>query len=340
MKKLLDILCFIALPLWSFGQIETLLLKAELWCDDRPCSTYISGKIASASFAGKSSSIRVKVNPASEVPIHINGNWKILYPLHNRIPIPRDTNLVVKIILTEDNDGPSYQAILQEIEGIQKEFDRINRDQQKSIDLTDQKFDHLNKNLARVLQEQILNYEKIRAENDRILAIEREKEEKALAIRRQKIHKELSVILDHYVVAIQDVRDSWEREKKVIFTSYKAIDRINAILEKYNLAFQELEKNRNQIISQIGAGWSEESNLYSRARITLEYALDDLHRGLILPSNTLLTDVNNLNNRVPKKYRRRKVDIVRDIEDFVYKLTKGINILVDRKREVYNQMQP
>lgn len=340
MNKLLNIICILALPLWSYSQPEMILLKAELWCGDKPCNTYISGKIASASFAGKSSSIRVKVKPLSEVPIHIDGNWKILYPLHNRIPIPRDTNLVVRIILAEHTDEPSYQAILQEIEGIQKEFEQINSTQQKTIAFADQRFEHLNENLAKVLKEQIINYEKIKAENDRLLTMEREKAEKALAIRKLETYKELSVILDHYVVAIQDVRDSWEREKRVIFSSYKAIDRINVSLEKYNLAFQDLEKNRNQIISQIALSWSEESNLYSRARITLEYALDDLHRGLILPSNALLTDVNNLNNRVPKKYRRRKADIVRDIEDFVYKLTKGINILVDRKRDIYSQMQP
>lgn len=330
----------LGLPLWSMGQGEMVLLKAELWCGDKPCNTYISGKIGNASFAGKSNSIRVKVKPASEVPIRIDNNWKILYPLHNRIPLPRDTNLVVRIILAADDDGRNYQAILREIAGIQAEFDQISSQQQVSMDLTDKKFEYLNDNLALILKEQIINYEKIKAENDRLALLEKEKEKKRIAKLQLQTYKDLSVILDHYVVAIQDVRDSWEREKRVIFTSYKAVDRINVQLEKYNLAFQDLEKNRNRIISQIGVGWSEGSHLYNRARITLEYALDDLHRGLILPSNTLLTDVNNLNNRVPKKYRRRKVDIVRDIEDFVYKLTKGINILVDRKREVYNQMQP
>lgn len=340
MKRLLNILYILFFPLWVFCQFETVLLKAELWCGDKPCNTYISGKIANASFAGKSSSIRVQVKPASEVPIQVDGKWKILYPLHNRIPLPRDTNLVVRIILAEDNDQDNYQAILNEIKDIQQEFEHINSNQKNALDFSEQEFQYLNRNLAKVLKEQMINYERIKVENDRIMAMEKAKEEKALAIRQLETYKDLSVILDHFVVAIQDVRDSWEREKRVIFSSYKAVDRININLEKYNLAFQELEKNRNQLISQIGLGWSEESNVYNRAQVTLEYALDDLHRGIILPSNTLLTDVDNLNNRVPRKYRRRKADIVRDIEEFIYKLTKSINILVDRKREVYDQMRP
>jgi len=129
----------------------------------------------------------------------------------------------------------------------------------------------------------------------------------------------LTSLLDQYISRTKDLCDVMDQSIDKVFNDNGAnIQKVNSKISAYNQAYEELNKNRESIISYVETFWGEGS-VYDETRLLLNGALRDIHQLELLLSNGLINDINSYNEQ--RKGRRNKAEIKSDIINTIGKVT-------------------
>ena len=206
-------------------------------------------------------------DPAEVEIASLEGPLEVLYPLDGRVPVPRDPEVIVTVVV-----GPAERASISEL--LAERLVRLEATLDAQGVRYDAAQDSLSRSLTAILGQLDLDEDALR----RSVAFKREQAATAPEILRT---------VDTYLRELQDLRDGFRQFAPLAGRERAALDALQRTMQEYSSAYSELFDHRRAFESQIRDYWpAPASDLIagSLADVYLE-AVETLHQPVILPLN-------------------------------------------------------
>lgn len=327
------------------AQSEMITLRARFLHNTQPIrQAPVSGRIGSSSFVSDSNGeirINLSINPGQrDALISLNNpEWKISYPLDGRVVFPRQENAVVEIHLADgsDTEYDRQKQLIAELQQIKKQIGDQS-DITQILDAFDEQLTTMDQRFLQAIDQQLRIRDEIKAENERredLLTTER-----AASLQKGRLETRnlLNSVMDHYISRSLDLKDILQFKGNKVFQRDWIVAEIAEVINAYSEAYEELNRNRNKLQNMVSSYWPDDYPKLNQTEQLLQYALDDLHKTTALTATPLLNEVNDFNQGKGNKKRRKK-ELISDIEKLVYELSIKINTLTDRKSKVFQLLE-
>ena len=152
---------------------------------------------------------------------------------------------------------------------------------------------------------------------------------------QQQVINDLSLFLEQ-VQETKDLKDAFQFSAQQALESRQALKSLNDAVDRYNLAYQKLNKERFTYEKFVDSYWKKDI-LTLEFKNLMDYAIGDLHTVNILTLSQKIRVMNDLYQGYIKGARKindTKNELTKDIKDEVIKLDKRLQELERRANRV------
>jgi hypothetical protein len=239
----------------------------------------------------------------SEVHVEVLGNgWVVLYPRDGRVPVPRDSERVVEIVVGESVEAAALRLFAERHDRLSAGLQAVGAAQ-----------DEIRTVLTGFLDEVSRRLDVETAALDRQIELQR---------RRGEHYPELSSTIRSYILAAKDLNTAFRLYGRRAFSDRGAYDGLHEAVSFYNGAFQKLNTERMALEYHVSTYWESEE-LRSDLRALFDFALGEIHQIRILQLNDSLAEMHSaLFGRRPDRNRVRAAQerIDRTVEELLLRL--------------------
>jgi hypothetical protein len=203
-----------------------------------------------------------------EVKVEIlEHDWVVLYPRDGRIPVPRDADRVVEIVVGESVEAAALRLFAERHERLAAGLNAVGAGQEE-----------IKRVLGAFLKEVTQRLSVDEAALERQIELQR---------KRGEHYPTLSSTIRSYVLEAKDIKDAFKLYGTIAFTDREAYQTLHRAAEKYNGAFQKLNNERMAYEYQVATYWESEE-LRSDLRALYDFALGEVHTIRMLQLNESL----------------------------------------------------
>lgn len=214
--------------------------------------------------AGDPSTVQVSV---------LEGPYQVLYPLDGQLPVPKDESVLVTIVVGK----PEKSYIADQLADRLVKLESILKANGIRYDAS---ADSLSGDLRRVLAELQLRDADLRRD---------------VADKRNQaaVTPEILRVTADFVLKLKDLRDAFASFAPLAATRKGALESLKSAMARYNDAFTALNDGRDAYAAQIRSYWPAERTEVLQKDLSDMYleAVENIHRGLVLPANPSLIDL-------------------------------------------------
>ncbi len=233
--------------------------------------------------------------------------WLLLYPFDNRIIIPSNRNEITKIVVksaeTQKAEKLDYAAKnYNKLESLLKDIG-VAKDELKNL---------------------VENYIKKEAPQYDV-----QKDSLRNAILNEKKREKFDIIskaILNYIGKLQNSKDDFKLITQLAFNDILATKTLIKSIEEYNNAFNEINNSKYIFQKDISEYWLNE-NLAEEFLITIDYALDEIHKPYILRLNDYIVGINKIvRNNISDIDEKDKLKI--NISDGISSIVREMEIRI------------
>lgn len=340
------ILGFTLIALSLGAQTKLITFRGRLMDKMHPIrNAALSGRVEAQAFVSDSNGefhISIAISPGQrEVKmLLLEEDWNISYPINGQLTLPRDENSIVEIYLAR-NDGNEYdrqQQLIRELEAIKNQLSEESSIDEALAAFGSSQLNALDQQFLKAIDQQMRIRDEIKIENDRRSKLLAEEQAVSLQKGRLETRNLLNAVIDHFITRSKDLKDDLQFKGKKVFQRDWIVMEIGKTIDAYSEAYEELNRNRNKILNMVSTYWPEDYPKLNQTEQLLQFALDDLHKTTALSATPLIHEINDFNQGKGSN-KRRKQELLSDIESLAFKLSKEIDTLTDRKSKVFQLLQ-
>ena len=249
----------------------------------------------------------------------------ITLPQGGIVQIPRNPSPVITILIGSPTEQRTVSEITKKLEVLAENVNNLEDYLKQSRAVVDE---YLKENNLVLEQYKIQQLLKIQEEKEFI----REGQLKTIPL--------MTRVLNQYISCTKDLCDLLDQSSEKLFHDTGAgISQLNKRTDAYNKAYEDLNREKETIITYLENYWGE-GILNQQTRQLLDMALRDIHQLEMLISNSLLKDINDYNEGV--KGKRKKKEIIHDLRDtsartriMIENLDKDKERIIQKMKEYY-----
>ncbi len=267
-----------------------------------------------------------------EVPANINllevetvgVEWKLVYPIDSRIPVPANKESVLKVVISKSfNKEKNLKP-----EEIAKNYSKLEKL------LTDL-------GLAQSELKTLFDSYVTKESGERDLSEEYLKTIITKEKRRDKFAA-ISEVLLKYILKIQNLASTFKLVSTLALKNSSALSELINSIEEYNSVFNQLNNGKTAYQNDISIYW-ENKNLPDEFISALDFGIDEIHKIYILKLNEEIVIINKINsgfiedgderNELQSKTIGAITLIVNELETRIPILEKKVNNLINHLKE-------
>ncbi len=334
---ILLLICILVKPISAQDEV---MIRGKFFYKELPYTKPLAGRIGNSSFRSDSNGEFMIEQSADKdgVEMTLKGGWKILFPVNGFFPFTKDTDFVWKVYIGKGNEQDNYKRLFKKIEELQKDKVDATLIKAELDTFANQYLSQVDAKILEGIEQQVFLLDNLRLENERKDSLVRAERVAVVTAGKKKTLDLFSKDMRHFVSRALDVEDAFRLKGNKIFKNRNAQVEVAQTIMNYSEAYEELNKNRNVIISGVEEYWEDE-NRTSDAERLLEYALDDLHKLTMLTANDLIRDVNCVSIKKERKCPRKKSALKSDIERFYRELHYRIDILKGKQDQILEKLK-
>jgi hypothetical protein len=245
---------------------------------------------------------------------------QVVYPLKGLVAVPRDPDVRVPIVV-----GRSERQLMSDV--LATRMVQVEQALQRNGVHYSASMDSLTDGLRRIAT---------------LLELRESDMEQSLQRRRSQadIKPALLRIVDKYILELRDLRDAFRLVVPYAATNLDAVTALKQAMVEYNAAFEELNNNRGAFLSALRDHWEPATGALLVRDLEDVYvqAIDDIHRGYVLPLNESLL-VLQLAHTPNKPGRERIRQAVADAQAVARTLDPRIPVLEERARQLREALE-
>jgi hypothetical protein len=250
----------------------------------------------------------------------ISGQLQVVYPPAGRVALPRDPAVVVPIVV-----GRSDREVLSDL--VAARMIQIEHALNRNGVAYSASADSISEGLRRIAS---------------LLELRETEIEEGLARRRAQNDAVPALLgtIDRYILELRDLHDAFTLVAPYAAANSDALQALRQAMQDYNAAFEELNGGRAAFRSAINAHWSttEAAGLLRDLDNVYTHAIDDIHRGYILPLNESLLVLQLAHTRDrPSAQRIRQA--AADAAATARSLDPRVPVLEERARQLRTALQ-
>jgi hypothetical protein len=262
--------------------------------------------------------IPIKADVGSVTLQLVESRFDIMYPVNGTIGVPQDTAVITDFII-----GPSINDLIARAVGQMGNQYKDIMNQEK-----------VNEKVIKQAMENILTeVQKKTGINTEVMDDQME-----LNRKRKEFYYVLSAAINDYTNEAKDIKDAFKFISRHAFEDAQALQVLTDAINRYNVAYQELNKNHNSYEKTVGDLWGSDTKTIE-VRDLFSYALGELHSESIFVLNLKIRDINGYNlGQFSGSRRSFKERILHEIESSLLVLERRLQILDTRSQVFLSRM--
>jgi hypothetical protein len=250
----------------------------------------------------------------------VDSRLQVVYPPRGVVAVPRDPTVRVSIVV-----GVSERDLLSDVLAtrmVQVE-QALNRNGQQYSATADS----LSEGLRRIASLLELR------ESDLAESLERRRNQ-------GNVTPGMLRTIDAYLLEVRDLLDAFTLVVPYAATNHQAVVELQKAMLEYNTAFEDLNNNRGAFLAAIRTHWepAEAAVLVRDLEDVYVQAIDDMHRGYVLPLNEHLLVLQLAHTRdSPSRQRIRQA--IAEAQAVARSLNPRIPVLQERARQLREALQ-
>ena len=264
----------------------------------------------------------------ADIKIILYDTLEILEPSNGRLPAYTDNDYYHAIYL---GTNQSKKLLNQFGAAIAQEINQISNKTLLQTDLIIEAIEKSNEDLFKHINDSLRTMNELKDELSFLIEMQKK------SFREQLVLPTMDSVFNIYLSRTKDLRDIMDQHGQSVFYNEIKANLIQEKIKGYNEAYETLITRKGYIINLTELYWDQSIPYEVRNLIDIT-TLHNFHKSVVLTSNvSIVNSIISFNNR--ERGRRKKSEIIKDIEAFVVQLNNGIEFISSEQSRIVQKMK-